>query len=52
MPEGLDMCNEDTILKYFLTCRDYENAYHSGLTGKRIEEQVKVYKSHRRVFEA
>ena len=36
----------------FLTCRDYENAYHSGLTGKRIEEQVKAYKSHRRVFDA
>ena len=37
--------------KFFQTCRDYEMAYRSGCKGK-VEAQVKLYKSHRRVFSA
>ena len=49
VPEGLDSVTVEQIKKYFRTCRDYERAYREGVTGKAVEEQVKVYKSHRRV---
>ena len=45
----------DKIIKlmmseFFRTCRDYEMAYRSGCKGKEVEVDVKLYKSHRRVF--
>ena len=39
----------EMIKKFFRLCRDYENAYREGLTGKDVETRIKVYKSHRRV---
>lgn len=30
-------------------CRDYERAFSEGFSGSEIEQQVKLYKSHRRV---
>ena len=38
------------IKKFFKTCRDYENAYREGGTGREVEERVKLYKSDRRVY--
>ena len=52
VPEGLSLCSTPTIQKYFATCRDYEQAYKNGSTGKDVDLQVKVYKSHRRVFDS
>ena len=52
VPEGLSMCSTVTIQKYFATCRDYEQAYRNESTGKDVDKQVKVYKSHRRVFDS
>ncbi len=49
VPEGLDSVSTETIKKFFRTCRDYEKAYREGLTGREVENRVKVYKSHRRV---
>ena len=45
--EGVSMCSTPTIQKYFTNCRDYEQAYRNGYTGKDVDKQVKVYKSHR-----
>ena len=50
VPEGLDSVTLLQIQKYFRTCRDYEKAYREGSTGREVEEQVKLYKSHRRVY--
>lgn len=47
VPEGLDSVTLDQIKKYFTTCRHYDRA---GGTGRDVEERVKVYKSHRRVY--
>ena len=49
VPEGLDSVTVDQIKKYFRTCRDYERAYREGVTGREVEERVKVFKSHRRI---
>ena len=49
VPEGLDSVKTELIKKYFRLCRDYEKAYREGLTGKAVEQRLKVYKSHRRV---
>ena len=49
VPEGLDSASTEMIKKFFRLCRDYENAYREGLTGKAVETRIKVYKSHRRV---
>ena len=35
---------------FFRTCHGYEMAYQSGCKEKEVEAQVKLYKSHRRVF--
>lgn len=50
VPEGLDSVTLCQIHKFFRTCRDYEKAYQDGGSGKDVEERVKIYKSHRRVF--
>ena len=50
VPEGLDSVTTDQIKKFFQTCRDYEKAYREGSTGREVEQRVKLYKSHRRVF--
>ena len=41
----------DLIRKYFRRVREYERAYVEGKkAGKELEQAVKVYKSHRRIF--
>ena len=50
VPEGLDNVTLQQIKKFFRTCRDYEKAYREGGTGREVEEWVKRYKSHRRVY--
>ena len=50
VPEGLDSVSVEQIKKFFRTCRDYERAYREGGNGREVEERVKVYKSHRRVY--
>ena len=48
---GLDSVTVDLIRKYFRKARDYEKAYTEGFkAGKQVEDAVKKYKSHRRVF--
>ena len=48
---ALDSVSTDLIRKYARKCRDYEQAYKDGhKAGKKVEEAVKAYKSHRRVF--
>lgn len=49
VPEGLDSVSTEMMKKFFRLCRDYEQAYREGLTGKEVETRIKVYKSHRRV---
>ena len=44
VPEGLD----SVTVKFFKTCRDYEQAYREGGKGREVE-QVMMYKSHRHV---
>lgn len=50
VPEGLKSCPPDMIWKYFRTCRDYESVSIEGCSGKDVEIEVKVYKSHRKVI--
>ena len=50
VPQALDTCKPDLISKFFVTCRDYVQAYAEGHTCKNVDEAVKTYKSHRRVF--
>ena len=50
VPEGLDSVTIEQKKKFFKTCQDYENAYREGVTGREVEEHVKLYKSHRRVY--
>ena len=48
---ALDSVTVDLICKYCRKARDYENAYLEGhKAGKEVENAVKKYKSHRRVF--
>ena len=48
---GLDSVSLDLIRKYFRKVQDYETAYLEGKqAGKELEQAVKVYKSHRRIF--
>ena len=48
---ALDSVSVDLIRKYFRKIRDYERAYNEGVkAGREVEEAVKKYKSHRRVF--
>ena len=44
---ALDRVTVEQMKKFFRTCRDYENA---GGTGREVEECVKIYKLHRRVY--
>ena len=48
VPEGLDSVTIEQMKKFF---RNYENAYREGGTGREVEEHVKIYKSHRRVYD-
>ncbi len=50
VPEALETVTLDMMNKFFVTCRDYERAYREGHTGKGAIDAIKVYKSHRRVF--
>ena len=52
IPTSLEAVTVEMMNKFFRTCRDYEMAYRSGCKGKEVEAQVKLYKSHRRVFSA
>ena len=48
---ALDSVSIDLIRKYCCKARDYEEAYKAGhKAGKGVEEAVKAYKCHRRVF--
>ena len=48
---ALDSVTIDMIRKYARKARDYEKAYREGnKAGKAVEDAVKKYKSHRRVF--
>ncbi len=47
----LDSVSTDLIRKYFRRVLEYERAYLEGKkAGKELEQAVKVYKSHRRIF--
>ena len=51
LPQALDSVSVTSIRKYFRKARDYEKAYREGhAAGKEVENAVKRYKSHRRVF--
>ena len=51
MHPTLDSVTVDNIRKFARKARDYEQAYREGhKAGKAVEDAVKVYKSHRRVF--
>ena len=51
MHDGLNSVTLDMIRKYFRKDRDYESAYREGLeAGKIVEQAVKIYKYHRRIF--
>ena len=50
VPPSLESVSVEMMNKFFRTCHDYEMAYRSGCSGKDVEKKVKVYKSHRRVF--
>ena len=48
---ALDSVSVDLIRKYYRKVRDYEAAYVEGnKAGKEVENAVKKYKSHRRIF--
>ena len=48
---ALDSVSTDLIQKYFRKVQDYETAYLEGKkAGKELEKAIKVYKSHRRIF--
>ncbi len=48
---ALDSVSTDLIRKYFRRVLEYERAYLEGKkAGKELEQAVKVYKSHRRIF--
>ena len=48
---ALESVRLDTIRKYFRKCREYMQAYRESKSGgKDVEQAVKTYKSHRRVF--
>ena len=50
VPVALATTTKDLIRKFFLTCKDFENAYKDGHTCNTVDKAVKEYKSHRRVF--
>ena len=48
---ALDSVSLDLIRKYYRKVRDYEAACLEGnKAGKEVENAVKMYKSHRRVY--
>ena len=48
---ALDSVTLDNIRKYFRKAHDYERAYREGhKAGKMVEQAVKTFKSHRRIF--
>lgn len=50
IPAGLDSVSVESIKKYHRKARDYMFAYFEGfVAGPKLEDQVKLYKSHRRV---
>lgn len=51
LPRSLDSVELTSIRKYFRKAREYERAYREGhAAGKSVENAVKMYKSHRRIF--
>ena len=50
VPEALASVTKELIALFFLTCKDYEKAYHEGHTCVTVDKIVKEYKSHRRVY--
>ena len=49
---ALDSVTLDSIRKFFRKMRDYMHAYKEGLiAGPELEKAVKVYKSHRKIYE-
>ena len=51
MDPALDSVTVDHIRKFSRKARDYEKAYREGhKAGKAVEDAIKTYKSHRRVF--
>ena len=50
IPVGLDSVTVENIKKYHRKARDYMFAYFQGfVAGPKLEDQIKLYKSHRRV---
>ena len=50
IPVGLDSVSLENIRNYHRKARDYMFAYFQGfVAGPKLEEQIKLYKSHRRV---
>lgn len=48
---ALDSVSTDLIRKYFRRVKEYEKAYLDGKkAGRELEQAVKVFKSHRRIF--
>ena len=48
---ALESVSTDLIRKYIQKARDYERAYSESLkAGREVEDAVKQYKSHRRIF--
>ena len=48
---ALDSVSTDLIRKYLRRVNEYERAYLEGKKGgKQLEQAVKVFKSHRRIF--
>ena len=50
VPTSLESVTVEMMNKFFRTRRDYELAYRSGCSGKEVEDRLKLYKSHRRIY--
>ena len=52
IPAALQTVTLDDIRKYFRKGRDYMQAYRDGNVLHGVTETVKLYKSHRQVFDS
>ena len=52
IPVALQRVTVDNVRKYFRKARDYMQAYHEGKVLDEVTKTVKLYKSHRRVFDS
>lgn len=50
VPEGLESVSLEMIQKFFSTARAFELCYRQGCTAKDVDQKVKKYQSHRRVY--